>query len=190
MLTSAIVWRWTRRLSFEFTDEASSTASTCAVRIEDRRAGAGQADVVAAEMFFAMHGHRAAFGKAGADAVGAFVAFVPECAEPQSGLAEFALQGRIGDRAHHRALRVGQNHGEARAGDLLVQAFHFGARHAQQFAHALLRFADRLRIEHRILARGSTARCRIPCTQRCHERVTCGSMPAGLQSALNDVKDA
>ena len=58
MLTSAIVWRWIRRLSLELTDEASSTASICAVRIEDRRAGTGQAEVVTAEMFLAMHRHR------------------------------------------------------------------------------------------------------------------------------------
>ncbi len=188
MLTSAMVWRWIRRLSLELAVDASSTADDRAVRIQNRRARARQRQIVAAEMFLPMNGHGAAFREAGADAVGAFVAFVPQGAQRQTGFAELALQGRIGDGGQHDALRVRQDDRESRPCNLFVQALHFGARHRQQFAHALLQFLERLRIENGTLPRrrwfdAVFAQASIPGTRdmRLDAR--------WLQSVLDDVKN-
>ncbi len=94
--------------------------------------------VVAAEVLFAMHGDGTAFGEAGTDAVGSFVALVPQCAERQASLTEFALQRRIGDGGEYHALGIREYHRESRARDLLVKTFHLCAGHRQQFPHALL----------------------------------------------------
>jgi hypothetical protein len=116
------------------------------VRIKDRRGRAGEREVVAAEVLLTVHGHRPGFGETGTDAIRALVALVPQRAQRQPRMAKFPSQRRIGDRREYRPLRIGENHGEPRSRDLLVQALHFRARHGQQFAQALLQLFDGLRI--------------------------------------------
>ena len=160
-----------------------------AVRIENRRAGARQGQIVAAEMFLAVHGHRTAFRQAGTDAVGAFVALVPKCAQRQAGLAEFALQGGIGDGGQHHPLGIRQNDGESRAGDLFVQTLHFRPRHGEQLPHPLLQFLQRLGIEHGVLARRRRLDAVFPQTPipgARDMRLDSG----GLQSVLYDMKNS
>jgi hypothetical protein len=67
---------------------------------------------------------------------------------------KLALQGRVGDGAEHRSLRVGEDYRKSGAGNLLVQAFHLGARDRQKLAQALLQFLDGLGIEYVVSARG------------------------------------
>ena len=104
-------------------------------------------------MLFTVYGDRSTLGKAGADAIGPFVAFIPLRADRQARLAELALQRRIGDRAENGALIVRQDHRETGACDLFVQALHLSPGNVQQPAHALLQFPDELRIVNRGLPR-------------------------------------
>jgi hypothetical protein len=53
-------------------------------------------------------------------------------------MAEFALQGGIGDGAQHGPLRVGQDHGKTRTRYLLVETLHLGTRDRQQLTQTLL----------------------------------------------------
>ena len=123
-------------------------AEQAAVRVDDRRARTRHGEVVAHEMLVAMNRHGAAFGDAGAKAVGAFVGFIPKRAVPQTGVAEFALECRIGDRRKDRRVGIGKDHRVAGARDLVVQTFHLGARDAEQFAELLLALAQLIGFEH------------------------------------------
>ena len=179
MLTSAMVWRWMSRLSLEFAVEASSTAMIAAVRIENRRGGAGQREVVAAEVLLAMHGDRARLGEAGADAIGPLVALIPERAQGQSGMPELALQGRVGDGAEHRrpgcrrespqnrsrqSARTGSPSRRARPGSNSPR------RCCSSFRDCGLRM---------LFCRGADGSMPYSRRHRCQDRVTRGSMPAG-----------
>ncbi len=159
------------------------------VRIQNRRAGARQGKIVSAEMLFPMHGHGTSLGEAGSDAVGAFVALVPQRAERQAGLTELALQGRIGDGRQHHALCIRQDHRESRPGDLLVETLHFRARDGEQLAHSLLQFLEGLGIEHGILPRCRRLDAVFPKTSIPRARdVRFDS--GGLESVLDHMKNA
>ncbi len=108
------------------------------------------------------------------------VAFVPQRSEREAGLPEFALQSGIGDGGEHHALRVRQNHGKSRTGDLLVETFHFRSRDRKQFPHSLLQFLERLELST-VFCRGAEGSMRYSRRHRYQERVTCGSMPAGCK---------
>ncbi len=99
-------------------------------------------------MLVAMNRHRAALGDAGAKTIGAFVRLVPQRAVPQSGVAEFALERRIGDRRKNRRVGVGQDDRVTRSRDLVVQTFHLRARNAEQLAELLLALAQLIRFEY------------------------------------------
>ena len=99
-------------------------------------------------MLVAMNRHRAALGNAGAKTVRAFVRLVPQRAVPETGMAEFALQGRIGDRREDRRVGIGEDHRITRSRDLVVQAFHLGARNAEQLAELLLTLAQLIGFEY------------------------------------------
>ena len=160
-----------------------------AVRVENGRRGTRQGQVIAAKMFLAMHRDGAALDEAGADAVSALVPLVPQCAERQAGLAEFTLQRRIGDRAEHRTLGIRQDDREARSGNLLVQALHLGARHRQQFAHALLLFLEGQRIQHGNLPRCLGYDAVLPHTALPGSRDV-WLYARRMKSALHDAKDS
>ena len=140
-------------------------------------------------MFLAVHGHRTSLREAGADAVRAFVAFIPQGAEGEAGLPEFALQGRIRDAREHGPLSVRQDDRESGPRDLFVQALHFRPRHRDEFPHALLRFFERLRIQDGILPRSRRLDPIFP------EAAVPGARDMGfnagrLKSVLDDVQNA
>src|SRR4029077_10964012 len=83
-----------------------------------------------------------------AQAIGAFVWLVPQRAVPEAGVAELALERRIGDRRQDRRVGIGEDDRVAGAGDLVIQAFHLRAGYAEQLAELLLAFAQLVRFEH------------------------------------------
>ncbi|MCW0450000.1 hypothetical protein NB706_002834 [Xanthomonas sacchari] len=113
-----------------------------ALRVQDRRAAAGQRQVPLQVVFAAVHAQRTALHRTGADAVGALVAFGPTGATEQPGLAERTQQRRILHAVQDRGLGVGEHHRVAAAGDLFVEIFHLHLGDAQQRLQPLLALAQ------------------------------------------------
>ena len=96
----------------------------------------------AKEMFIAMNGQGSLFDQGGANTVGSFVFFVPDGAWPQTDLLERSAQVGIANPVDDHAIAIGQDHREARASDLLIEAIHFNSGDVQKVIQALLVFAQ------------------------------------------------
>ncbi|MNN58247.1 hypothetical protein D3C81_1732860 [compost metagenome] len=98
-----------------------------ALGIEDGYRGAGQGDVVGAEMVVVMAGQRRLFLDAGAHCTGPRVVLAPVRAEVEAGLAMGRLVQRVAQELHGDAPVVGQQDHVAQLGDMAVKLLDAGA---------------------------------------------------------------
>ena len=99
-------------------------ADHLAMRIEDRRAGAGQDLVGIQVMVRPMNHHRLLLGQRGADRVGAFAALGPADAGHERDARGLLEEIAVAERMQDQAFLVGQQHHAVGVGDLLVQRLH------------------------------------------------------------------
>ncbi len=123
-----------------------------AVRVEQRRGGAGQRDMGGVEMVGLVHRQRLARGQGGADRAGAGAALAPLGAQVQARVAQRGIAAGLADIVDGHALRIGQQHHIAQARHLPIQALQAVARDAREVVDAFLVFAQaRLRQDARLL---------------------------------------
>ncbi|CRM25577.1 hypothetical protein [Pseudomonas sp. 24 E 13] len=101
-----------------------------------------------AKVLVTVDGQGLALDQAGADAIGAFAGFAPISAQPQPGALENPAFGGRGDAVEDHPARIGEQHGVARARELLVQAVHFGAGDVQDLAQAFAAFQQAVMLKH------------------------------------------
>ncbi|MNH15473.1 hypothetical protein D3C79_750870 [compost metagenome] len=118
------------------------------VRVEHRAGRAGQPGMAATKVLILMNGHRLTFDQAGTDAIGAFARLAPVGTEPQPGAFENASLAGRGDAVEDHPTGVGEQHGMAGAGKLLVQAVHLVAGDLQHLLQALAAFQHAAVFEH------------------------------------------
>ncbi|MNS86515.1 hypothetical protein D3C72_1204220 [compost metagenome] len=123
-----------------------------AVRVEQRRGGAGQRDMGGVEVVGLVHRERLARGQRGADGTGAGAALAPFRAQVEASMPQRGIAAGITDIVDGHALRIGQQHHVAEPGHLAVQALQAVARDAREVVDALLVLAQaRLRQDARLL---------------------------------------
>ncbi|MCY1411221.1 hypothetical protein D9M71_266030 [compost metagenome] len=106
--------------------------------IEDRHRGAGQGDVMGAEVIVMMAGQRRLLLDAGTYRAGACVVFAPVRAQVEAGLAMGRLVQRVAEELHGDAPVVGEQDHVAQLGDVPVQLLDAGARHVEQLVGLVL----------------------------------------------------
>ena len=102
----------------------------------------------AAEVLALMNGQGLALDQAGADAIGAFASLAPVGAQPQPGTLENAPLGGGGHAVEDHAASIGQQHGMASAGKLLVQAVHLSVGDLQHLLQAFAAFQQATMLQH------------------------------------------
>ncbi|MCY1288265.1 hypothetical protein D9M70_372960 [compost metagenome] len=112
--------------------------------IEDRHRGAGQGDVVGAEVIVMMAGQRRLLLDAGAHRAGAGVVLAPVRAEVEAGLAMGCLVQRVAEELHGDAAVVGEQDHVAQLGDMPVELLDAGAGDIDQLVGLVLVLAQYL----------------------------------------------
>ncbi len=135
------------------------------------------------KMFFLMDGQCLALHQAGADAIGAFAGFAPVGTEPEPGPFENLALAGSGDTVEDHAPGVGEQHRVAGAGQLLVQAGHFGTGNVQHLLQTLAAFQHPTMFEHRrrqVLGRVEVIVLKAAQPGAGNRRIAAGSLQMGL----------